>query len=287
MITGKNGYIAQNLNLRLSHAGHEASLKSVRETMPGMAGFDAVIHCAGIAHRKAGEDICRRVNADLTRELALKAKNEGVKIFIYFSTMAVYGVEGSMGKPAAIGAETPLRPRTPYAKSKLEAEGALKELAGGGFYVFIIRPPMVYGRGCPGNFGKLVELVKRIPVFPKTDNARALIHIDNLCEFVKMLLDQKYAAFGDMKVFCPQNIELADTSRLVSLIGLCLLKKVRLSALMGKAVRLFHFGPIPKVFGSLYYDPAVAGSFGNAYNIRGFEESVRMSVDAPPRGQKA
>src|SRR5699024_4946803 len=101
------------------------------------------------------------VNRDLTDAVAKKAKNEGVKHFIFLSTMSVYGLNEGI-----INEHTPLKPKTHYGKSKLQAEERIKLLATDTFKVAIIRPPMIYGKGCKGNYQRLRKLALMTPVFP-------------------------------------------------------------------------------------------------------------------------
>src|SRR5690606_11147904 len=145
--------------------------------------YDAIFHTAAIVHVKE-KDISRyfKVNRDLTVELANKAKNEGVKQFIFLSTMGVYGTEiGYITK------DNIPSPKTPYAQSKYEAEKILIEMNSSNFNVAILRPPIVYGRGCPGNYSRLAKLAVMLPIFPEMDNKRSMIYIDNLSEFIKLI----------------------------------------------------------------------------------------------------
>lgn len=90
------------------------------------------------------------VNHNLPVEIAVKAKKSGVSQFIFMSTAAVFG-----SKSIIINKDTKPEPDTYYGISKLAAEEELVKLGGTNFRVCIVRPPLVYGKGCPGNFQTL------------------------------------------------------------------------------------------------------------------------------------
>lgn len=131
-------------------------------------GVDLVFNALGLAHGRHSGDraLLYRVNRDLPVLLALKAKEQGVAKFVHMSSMAVYG------DAERVGPESGLNPRTDYARSKAEADDKLLGLAEGGFEVLLVRPPMVYGPGSPGNMTRLARLVRHLPVLPFADATR-------------------------------------------------------------------------------------------------------------------
>ena len=154
LITGKNSYVGKNIGNFLLYKNMEVKYVSVRNGISEdeFTDVDVVVHCAAIVHKKEAKfaTLYDKVNYELTVDIAEKAKKKGVKQFIFMSTMAVYGK--SEGE---INGNTPLQPKTLYGESKLKAEKALEKIADENFKVSIIRPPMVYGRSCPGNYKKL------------------------------------------------------------------------------------------------------------------------------------
>ena len=112
---------------------------------------DVVLHVAGLAHRKITKDketYYFKVNRDLAAEAAEKAITEGVHHFIFVSTMSVYSE-----KDAHITKKTLTSPDNVYGLSKLQAEDKIKELSNeSDCIISIIRPPMIYGKGCKGNY---------------------------------------------------------------------------------------------------------------------------------------
>ena len=153
------------------------------------AGYDAVFHVAGIAHQKETAEnahLYYEINSDLAIEVAKKAKADGVGQFVFLSSMSIYGRETGI-----ITKETSPAPVTNYGKSKLQAEEGILPLADESFTVTVLRPPMVYGDGCRGNYNAIIRIVERFPVFPRVNNRRSMIHVDNLSSFVLMILRER------------------------------------------------------------------------------------------------
>ncbi len=210
--------------------------------------YDAVFHVAGIAHQKETVEnapLYYKVNRDLAFETAEKAKKEGVKQFIFLSSMSVYGLTTGV-----VTKETVPRPNTNYGKSKLQAEEKIAPLADSRFGVVVLRPPMVYGPGCRGNFQTLLKLAKKTPVFPKIANRRSMIYIDNLSALIKICVDGELTG-----LYLPQNKEYANTTEIVEILAATLGRKIIVSATLGLGVALFRpcIGALQKAFGSLIY----------------------------------
>lgn len=278
LITGERGYIGTSLARCLEGRPEAYQVRRIGLRDGGwgaesFAGYDAVVHTAGIAHiRETAENaaLYDRVNRDLTAAVARKAAESGVGQFVFLSSMSVYGLE-----TGTILRETQPRPVSSYGRSKLEAEDLLHGLESGGFRVAVLRPPMVYGRGCKGNFQTMVELVRRSPVFPKVQNRRSMIDIDSLCEFIRRTVDE-----GRSGTFCPQNSRYMCTSEMAEDIAQALGKRIFFSGAAGLAARLgCRVSPLcRKAFGSLVYD---ADSFGGDLCGTDIHESVRRSVGGP------
>ena len=274
LITGADSYIGTSLEAYLRDKPYEITTLDVREERwreASFSGFDTVLHVAAIVHQKERpemEALYFRVNRDLALEAARKAKAEGVRQFILMSSMSVYGIDTGVITP-----ETLPQPVSFYGKSKLAAEELLQKEADEGFKVCILRPPMVYGPGCKGNFQTVVKLVKRSPVFPQLRNQRSMIHIDNLCEFLKLCVDR-----GESGLFFPQNREYMQTSRMARTIAGKLGRRVFFSRLIGFAVRLTipFLSLTKKAFGTLIYRDTERHDY--CYCIRSNTDSVKDSV---------
>lgn len=281
LITGQNGYIATQLASWLEQKPDtRATLIGVRDDAwqsCDFSAYDAVVHCAALVHKKETPDMAAeydRVNAGLTRAIAEKAKREGVRRFVFLSTMAVYGVEDSLREPRVIARATETNPVTLYGKSKLAAERMLAQLADGGFYVSTVRPPMVYGKGCPGNYRLLRTLALRARVFPKIQNQRSMIFIDNLCELIFLALQKESGG-----LYMPQNAQPVCTYELARQIAACHGARVWVTPALDPPLRLAgrFVGKVSKAFGNLTYAPELSACFGGRYRVCGFEESVRRT----------
>ncbi|MBR5858876.1 MAG: NAD-dependent epimerase/dehydratase family protein, partial [Clostridia bacterium] len=178
LITGANSYIGTSFETYLKENFPDDYVVDTVDMIDGtwheksFAGYDSVFHVAGIAHQKETKEnahLYYEVNRDLAIEIAKKAKDDGVKQYIFLSSMSVYGVETGV-----ITKETEPNPKSNYGKSKLQAEQGISSLASDDFKVCILRPPMVYGRGCKGNFQTVVKIVKKSPVFPNVKNKRSI-----------------------------------------------------------------------------------------------------------------
>lgn len=242
-------------------------------------GYDSVFHVAGIAHSDNGkisrerEALYYAVNTDLTVEVATKAKNEGVRQFIFMSSAIVYGDSAPIGRQKRITADTPLSPANCYGDSKVQAEKGILPLQSDSFNVAVLRPPMIYGKGSRGNYPVLRKLALKLPVFPKVHNERSMLYIENLTEFVRLIIDN-----GDKGIFWPQNKEYSNTCELVRLIAAAHGKKPLLLAGFTPLLKLASHltGLINKAFGSLSYDEALS-VYHTEYRKFSLEESINKT----------
>jgi len=171
----------------------------------------------------------RAVNVVGTLKLAKQAASEGVKRFIFISTIKVNGEATVLGEP--FQADDLPAPEDAYGLSKLEAEQGLKLLAAEtGMEVVIIRPPLVYGRGVKGNFGSMIKLVeKEIPLpFGAIHNKRSLVGIDNLVDLIVRCIDHPAAA---NQVFLAGDGQDLSTPELVRSLAMAMGKRTRLISL--------------------------------------------------------
>lgn len=234
------------------------------------SGYDVVFHVAGIAHRKnVPIKQYKQVNHILAVNVAKKASDAGVKQFIFMSSGAVYSQSDRKHKTIIVDENTPLTPSTPYGISKMKAELELNELKTE-MNIAMIRPPMVYGPGAKGNYNSLSKLAKKTPIFPKINNKRSMIYIDNLCEFARLLVD-----LGEGGLFLPQNKEYVKVSELVKQIADCNGKRIMLTPIFNWLVAIFShiINSINKVFGDFAYKKI--DYFEDVYQIVDFENSIK------------
>lgn len=282
LITGKKSYIGSTFEKWLKQFNDEyqvdsISLRDGTWLEKDFNTYDSVIHLAAIVHRKkVDEQEYYRVNKDLAVEVAKKAKKAGVKQFIFFSTMSVFGMDIGI-----IGEHTKPKPKSSYGKSKLAAEKKIISLADKNFLVAIVRPPMIYGPNAVGNYARISKLAKITPFFPKIDNLRSMLYIDNLHAFLKIIIDNKLSG-----TFHPQNCELINTSKLVEKIGNVSNHKVFLINGFEHLLKLSlkKVSILKKVFGTLYYDDSAIGFPMSEYEgilldyqTKNFEESILES----------
>ena len=130
---------------------------------------------------------------------------------------------------------------------------------------------MVYGKGCKGNYTKLVKASRFLPIFPDIDNERSMIYLENLCEFIKLMIDNE-----ETGVFFPQNQEYIKTSDMVKLLAEAHGKKIRLVKVFNLVIKAAagKVELINKVFGNLVYDHSIS-VYKNDYWIKNLYESIK------------
>lgn len=294
LITGAGSYIGETF--RAYAAEHYPILQidavdmidgSWREK--DFSAYDIVYHVAGIAHADVGnvDDATKTkyyaVNTDLAVEVCEKAKAEGVKEFVFMSSMIVYGDSAPYGKSKLVDEHTVPVAANFYGDSKLQADIAVRDLADDSFKVIVLRPPMIYGKGSKGNYPTLAKLAKRLPVFPNVDNERSMLHIDNLCEFLCQIMLVKEVKENAI-VLIPQNAEWTKTSQMVKEISEVTGKKVRLvggimkpAVLLGGKVPGKIGGLVNKAFGNSVYAHEVSQYEGINYQTITLKESIKKT----------
>ena len=195
---------------------------------------DCLIHCAAKTHeankiKKSADklSIYRKINVDLTRNLAEQAASIGVKRFIFLSSIKVNG-ERTVGI-SSFKHNDICNPEDAYGISKWEAEQALLEVSKQtGLEVIIIRAPLIYGEGVKANFLRLLDLVyNTIPLpFANINNLRSFVGLDNLIDLIIRCIDHPKAP-GE--IFLVSDGEDISTPNLIK----------KLSQIMNKSTRLF------------------------------------------------
>lgn len=227
-----------------------------------LANVDVVIHLAGLAHMKNnfGSDLAKNfktVNVDATYNLAKQSVAAGVKRFIYLSSIGVNGFKN----------DTPFtcfdseQPMDNYSKSKYEAELVLKKLSHEtDLEVVIIRPPLVYGKNAPGNFGKLLDIAKtNFPLpFPSINNQRSFVALDNLVDLITVCIDHPNAANQTFLVSDDEDISSSN-----------MLKKLILST--GRQANLI---PVPVCIIKF-----LASIFGKKEAVEKFSSSLTVDIE--------
>lgn len=291
LVTGAGSYIGQSF---MDYAGYHYEENFEIEELDMLddswkekdfSKYDIVYHVAGIAHADVGkvDETTKlkyyQVNTDLAVDIAKKAKESGVKKFIFMSSMIVYGDSAPIGEPKIIRKNTVPNPANFYGDSKLQADVAVRDLADESFEVIVLRPPMIYGRGSKGNYPTLSKIAKRLPVFPNVKNVRSMLYIENLCELLCQVMLMKETS-QKATVLVPQNAEWSNTSDMVKEIAEAKGKKIKIVNGLEKAVKLGSKVPgkigglANKAFGNMCYSHAASVYDGIDYQKVGLEESI-------------
>lgn len=216
MITGASGFIGSNFIERYKDKYNiiPVDLLKIKPEEIDFRGVDTVLHLAALVHQMKGapREKYFEVNTELTRRVAEEAKKQGVRHFVFYSTVKVYGYDGDLyNHNLILNEESECKPMNdPYGESKWEAEKILRRLENDNFKIGIIRPPMVYGKGVKGNMESLIKLVKMLPILPFNydKNRRSLVNIENLMYLTALVIDKEASG-----VFLPldeKNISLKE-----------------------------------------------------------------------------
>lgn len=240
LVTGSTGFVGRHLVNAMHLLGHpvraavrapNASLQASQVVIPQnyvdvdawrqlMTGCDIVIHLLGRAHvmREVTSDpltAFRLINTEVTTACAAAAVAEGVRRFVFVSSVKVNGESTLPGRPFLPQICPP--PQDPYGLSKWEAEQALRELASrAGMELVIVRPPLVYGPGVRANFQSLVNAVRRglpLPLANATRNRRSLVGVDNLVDLLLTCASHPAAAGQTFMASDGDDLSTADLLR--------------------------------------------------------------------------
>ena len=290
LITGANSYIGTSFHnwIKENEPEIETDKLSLRDDAwkgEDFSKYDSIFHCVGKAHVDVDtltEEVSKeyfKINCDLAYETALKAKKEGVKQFIYLSSIIVYGDSAPIGKSKIIDRSTPLTPANFYGESKVAAEEKLATLCDDTFKVVIVRPPMIYGKGSKGNYPTLAKFARKLPLFPGIENSRSMLYIGNLCKFLSLMVLGEESG-----IFFPQNKEYVSTSDMVKKIAQVKGRKIGITPIFNPLIKLIAKGNnkyaklASKAFGNLCFDKDIS-AYKEDYCIYDLETSIRLTEE--------
>ena len=290
LITGKDSYIGTSF-IQWGQDKHPGEFEIEELDMidgtwkeKDFSRYDAVFHVAGLAHADVGHVSAEtkafyyKINRDLAIETAKKAKVDRVRQFIFMSSMIIYGESAGVGKTKVITRETKPHPANFYGDSKWQADKGVRNLEDEYFHVAVVRPPMIHGTGSKGNYPVLAKLAKKLPVFPDIKNVRSMLHIENLCEFLTLLMED-----GESGIYFPQNKEYVRTSQMVKMIGKVSGHQIRITKILNSVVWIA--GKIPgkisrvvnKAFGNMVYEKSMSECFDRRYQIWNLKETIQRT----------
>ncbi len=293
LITGANSYIGTSFERYVEdHYSEQLSVDTI-DMIDGswrdydFSSYDCVFHVAGMAHADVGKVTKEtkakyyEVNTALAIETAKKAKKAGVGQFILMSSMIVYGTRKH------ITSATKPHPSNFYGDSKWRADKGIRKLETEDFTVTVLRPPMIYGKGSKGNYPVLSKLARKLPIFPDYKNRRSMLYIENLCEFLSIVMIRKYGG-----VFFPQNPEYSSTSEMVRTIAGVTNKHIIITILLNPVVGIARKVPVKKIrdlsnkaFGDSWYDMNMSKYRDINYQRVGLRESIRRT-ESTKKGRK-
>lgn len=284
LITGEKGYIGKHIQkwLLKQPSIYNVEMLNVRTDKwknVCFKGVDVLVHTAGIVHQPDISDweIYKKTNIDLSVALAQKAKEEGVRQFVFFSTMAIYG-KGKRLAVNVINEETEINPVSLYGKSKYIAETEILKLQSDDFKIVIIRPPNVFGKDCKGGYiSGFKSVVSMLPVLPYAypNIKQSTIYIDNLCELIRLIIESESSG-----CFMPQDRTPISAIELMTVIADNTGLRRQKSRLFGIGIYLLSFLPIvKKAYGGVAYSEEMTAYFNNQYVVVPFEEGIRRTLN--------
>lgn len=277
LITGSNGFVGSYFIDNYRNKYDIKTFSFLKDDINSLdcKGIDIVFHLSALVHQMGGASAeeYQKINVTQTLQLANKAKESGVKHFVFMSTVKVYGEE-TLNKYSE---NTYCNPEDDYGKSKLKAEKLLLGLESDNFKISIIRTPIIYGYGVKANIKNLVNLVKKVSILPfgNIQNKRSMVYIGNLCHLVDVLVTQKQNG-----IFLASDDEPLSTSKLIELIAINLDKKIYLikipffESLLKLVKPSFH----KRLYGSLEVDNTLTKEKLNLKNPYSVEDGIRTMI---------
>ncbi|ADG94190.1 NAD-dependent epimerase/dehydratase [Arcobacter nitrofigilis DSM 7299] len=277
LITGSSGFIGNYFINKYKNKYNIKTFSFLKDDINSLDcnGIDIVFHLSALVHQMGGASASeyKRVNVTQTLNIAQKAKESGIKQFVFMSTVKVYGEETT----CKYTENSICSPEDEYGKSKFTAELELRKLEDENFKVSIIRTPIVYGYGVKANIKSLVNLTNKVPVLPfgKIENKRSMVYIGNLCHLVDEVIKQQKSG-----IFLASDDEPLSTTRLIELIAKNLDKKICLIKIpfFESLLKLLKPSFYKRLYGSLEIDNTITKEKLNLKNPYSVEEGIKYMI---------
>lgn len=278
LLTGSSGFIGSYFINRFAGKYEIATFSFLKDNLDtlDLTNIDAIIHLSALVHQMGGaeKEAYEKVNVTQTIALAKKAKESGVKHFVFMSTVKVYGEETNN----TYKEDTICKPEDDYGKSKLKAENTLLKMEDDRFKVSIVRTPIVYGYGVKANIKNLVNLISKISVLPFGDmkNRRSMVYIGNLSYLINEIIQQHQSG-----IFLASDDEPVSTTQLIEYIASALGKKVHLVKVpfFERLLKLIKPSFHQRLFGSLEVDNSQTKKVLGLKNPYSTEEGIKYMIE--------
>ena len=231
LVTGASGYLGRAVLRELTQHGH--AIRTTTRALSGVLdesvifydmssyeppspalfeGVSAIIHCAGIAHRRAATHEYTDINVTATVRLAQAAAVAGISQFIFVSSMNI--VPTGARAPDAEAAAWP-EPSDPYSASKWTTEQELERvLIGTGCDLTIVRPGLVYDQELSANLARLQRLLGQYPVLPPAVGCRTMVGRSDIARLLALIASGQCGALANQPVLIASDGECYDAARI-------------------------------------------------------------------------
>lgn len=277
LIAGNNSYVGTSIETWLNKeksSFHVDILVTITSSwrLCSLKDYDVVCYVFETSLANIKDNLIQyyKENCDVAIEIAQKAKEQGVKQFIFISSSCVFKDITDLSL-TVIRPETKPTPNNYVGNVFLQTEKSIDNLKSQTFRISIIRCPMIYGPHYKGDLLLLESLAKKCIIFPAWHNMRSMIYIDNLTEFVKCLIIREEDGY-----FYPQNKELSDCVEIVRHIAKMHNHKIWISKLFNPFVIIcsWFFPQISNIFADYLYIPEMS-VYDFDYHKFTFEESLK------------
>ncbi|MGL4393558.1 MAG: NAD-dependent epimerase/dehydratase family protein [Fusobacteriaceae bacterium] len=283
MVTGSTGFIGRNFIEKYSKDYNIIPI-SLRKKKPediDFSGVDVVLHLAALVHQMKGapEEKYFEINTELTKKLADAAKKNGIRHFVFFSTIKVYGSDGELNRKNCFNEFSECNPNDAYGKSKLIAEDYLNKIENKEFKISIVRPPLVYGLGAKGNFENLIKLINKIKILPFNydDRKRTMVAITNLLHMTDLII--KKEATG---IFIPhdeKNISIRELSLIIAKFQSKKKILVKFPCLIFKMLGKIKKNIMERLYGELVFENKTGDEKLEYFPVVTIEEEMNLIIE--------